>query len=145
MRTICIPAMVLSLIFAFACKNETMKSTDAVAPIAHKEPTTLEKHGDVRIDNYFWMRLSDAQKLAKEKDAQTTQVVDYLNSENAYYEEVTDYTKDFQESLFQEMKGRIKEDDSSVPYKDNGYYYITRYEVGKQYPIFSRINHVRCQ
>lgn len=138
MRTICIPAMVLSLIFAFACKNETMKSTDAVAPIAHKEPTTLEKHGDVRIDNYFWMRLSDAQKLAKEKDAQTTQVVDYLNSENAYYEEVTDYTKDFQESLFQEMKGRIKEDDSSVPYKDNGYYYITRYEVGKQYPIFSR-------
>ena len=138
MRTISIPAMVLSLIFAFACKNETMKSTDAVAPIAHKEPTTLEKHGDVRIDNYFWMRLSDAQKLAKEKDAQTTQVVDYLNSENAYYEEVTDYTKDFQESLFQEMKGRIKEDDSSVPYKDNGYYYITRYEVGKQYPIFSR-------
>ena len=138
MRTISIPAMVLSLIFAFACKNETMKSTDAKAPIAHKEPTTLEKHGDVRIDNYFWMRLSDEQKLAKEKDTQTTQVVDYLNSENTYYEEVTAYTKDFQESLFQEMKGRIKEDDSSVPYKDNGYYYSTRYEVGKQYPIYSR-------
>ncbi|WOC41325.1 S9 family peptidase [Polaribacter sp. HL-MS24] len=115
-----------------------MKSTDAKAPIAHKEPTTLEKHGDVRIDNYFWMRLSDEQKLAKEKDTQTTQVVDYLNSENTYYEEVTAYTKDFQESLFQEMKGRIKEDDSSVPYKDNGYYYSTRYEVGKQYPIYSR-------
>ena len=130
--------MVISLIFAVACKNQTMKSTDAKAPIAHKEPTKLEKHGDVRIDNYFWMRLSDEQKLAKEKDKQTTSVVDYLNSENTYYEEVTAYTQNFQETLFQEMKGRIKEDDSSVPYKDNGYFYITRYKTGKQYPIYSR-------
>jgi len=138
MRKICIPAMVISLIFAVACKNQTMKSTDAKTPIAHKEPTKLEKHGDVRIDNYFWMRLSDEQKLAKEKDEQTTSVVDYLNSENNYYEEVTAYTQNFQETLFQEMKGRIKEDDSSVPYKDNGYFYITRYKTGKQYPIYSR-------
>ena len=63
---------------------------------------------------------------------------DYLHAENEYYKEVLLTTKDFQETLFQEMKGRIKEDDASVPYKDNGYFYITRYETGKQYPIFSR-------
>ena len=115
-----------------------MKNTDAKFPIADKQPTELEKHGDVRIDNYFWMRLSDEQKNAEEKDEQTKKVVSYLEAENKYYEEVTGYNKDFQEKLFQEMKGRIKEDDASVPYKDNGYYYITRFETGKQYPIYSR-------
>jgi oligopeptidase B len=115
-----------------------MKSTSAQYPIAEKDPTKLEKHGDVRIDNYFWMRLSDAQKNAEVKDEQTQKVVTYLEAENEYYEKVTADTKKFQEDLFLEMKGRIKEDDSSVPYKDNGYYYITRYETGKQYPIYSR-------
>ena len=132
--------MLFSLIFTVACKNETknMKSTDAKYPVAEKQPTKLEKHGDVRVDNYFWMRLSDAQKNAETKDEQTKKVVNYLESENDYYDKVTDYTKKFQEDLFEEMKGRIKEDDSSVPYKDNGYFYITRYETGKQYPIYSR-------
>jgi len=140
MRKKIISTIVLSAIFATACKNDTktMKSTDANAPVAHKEPTKLEKHGDIRIDNYFWMRLSDEQKLAPVKDKQTQNVTDYLESENSYYEKVTAYTKNFQEKLFEEMKGRIKEDDASVPYKDNGYYYITRYETGKQYPIYSR-------
>ncbi|MGB0880237.1 MAG: S9 family peptidase [Polaribacter sp.] len=115
-----------------------MKSTDAKHPLAKKTPTKLEKHGDVRTDNYFWMRLTDEQKNAKIKDTQTTKVIDYLNAENEYYDTITSYTKTFQEDLFQEMKGRIKEDDSSVPYKDNGYFYITRYETGKQYPIYSR-------
>ena len=115
-----------------------MNSNNAKHPIAEKKPTKLEKHGDVRVDNYFWMRLSDEQKLAPIKDEQTQKVTNYLEAENAYYKEVTSYTKDFQENLFQEMKGRIKEDDSSVPYKNNGYFYNTRYEVGKQYPIYSR-------
>ncbi len=138
MRKIVIPFIVLSLTFATACKNETMKSTDAKAPVAEKQPSKLEKHGDVRIDNYFWMRLSDEQKNAIDKDAQTQKVVNYLEEENTYYKEVTAYAKPFQEELFEEMKGRIKEDDSSVPYKDNGYFYITRYETGNQYPIYSR-------
>ncbi|ARV05700.1 oligopeptidase B [Polaribacter sp. SA4-10] len=115
-----------------------MKNTDAIAPVAEKQPYKLEKHGDERIDDYFWMRLSDEQKNAENKDAQTQKVYDYLNAENKYYEENIGYTDDFQESLFQEMKGRIKEDDQSVPYKDNGYFYITRYEKGSQYPIYSR-------
>lgn len=115
-----------------------MKKIDAKAPIAEKIPTELVKHNDVRIDNYFWMRLSDKQKLSEVNNVQTQKVVDYLEAENAYYEAVTKDTKAFQEDLFEEMKARIKEDDASVPYKSNGYYYITRYEKGKQYPIYSR-------
>ncbi|MCD9611498.1 S9 family peptidase [Tenacibaculum maritimum] len=115
-----------------------MKKNNMGAPIADKEPKKLEKHGDVRIDNYFWMRLSDEQKNAAEKDSQTQKVYDYLNAENAYFDKMTFNTKDFQEELFEEMKGRIKEDDASVPYKSNGYFYITRYEKGSQYPIYSR-------
>jgi len=115
-----------------------MKSSIAKIPVAEKQPLKLEKHNDVRVDNYFWMRLSDEQKLAEIKDEQTKKVVDYLESENEYYDKVTGYTKDFQANLFKEMKGRIKEDDSSVPYKSNGYFYITRFEIGNQYPIYSR-------
>ncbi len=138
MRKIFLFTCILSLIFATACKNDNMKSTDAKAPVAKKQPTKLEMHGDVRIDNYFWMRLSDAQKLAAFKDEQSQEVINYLEAENAYYDDVTAYSKNFEEQLFEEMKGRIKEDDASVPYKNNGYYYITRYEKGMQYPIYSR-------
>ena len=132
---------VLSLIFVFACKKQQFKEMEnikAIPPMAEKQPKELEIHGDKRIDNYFWMRLSDEQKNAKKKDEQTQKVYDYLNAENAYFDQVTGHTKDFQEKLFEEMKGRIKEDDSSVPYKNKGYYYITRYEKGGQYPIYTR-------
>nr|WP_233487106.1 S9 family peptidase [Tenacibaculum sp. E3R01] len=111
---------------------------DIKAPVAEKQLTKLEKHGDIREDNYFWMRLTDEQKNAEVKDNQTQKVYDYLNAENDFYDKMTVETNDFQEQLFQEMKGRIKEDDESVPYKSNGYFYITRYEKGQQYPIFSR-------
>lgn len=96
-------------------------------PVAEKVPFELEKHGDVRVDNYYWLNNREDQN-----------VIDYLNAENAYYEEMTAHTKAFQEDLFQEMKSRIKEDDESVPYFKNGYYYITRFEKGKDYPIYSR-------
>jgi len=115
-----------------------MKKNEVVAPVAEKIFHQLEKHGDIRSDNYFWMRLSDAQKNANVKDTQTQKVVDHLNAENDYYEALTGNTKDFQEKLFEEMKGRIKEDDSSVPYKNNGYFYISSYKKGEQYPIYSR-------
>ena len=134
-----IPFLFRSLTFVTACKkNKSMKSTNAPIPVAEKQPTNLEKHGDVRIDDYFWMRLSDDQKNTAEKDVQSQKVVHYLEEENTYYKEVTKSTAPFQEVLFEEMKGRIKEDDASVPYKDNGYFYSTRYEIGKQYPIYSR-------
>lgn len=100
---------------------------EIIPPKAKKSPVKLEKHGDVRIDNYFWLRERD-----------NPEVVDYLTRENLYNEQMTAHTKGLQENLFEEMKGRIKEDDSSVPYKLNGYWYITRYEKGKDYPIYSR-------
>jgi len=128
---------VLSLIFATSCKQEQMK-IDMEAPVAEKIPKQLEKHGDVRVDNYYWMRLTDAQKTSTTPDEHTQKVLDYLNAENAYYDTITAHTKQFKEDLFQEMKSRIKEDDESVPYKSNGYFYITRYETGGQYPIYAR-------
>ena len=100
MRKIVIPFIVLSLTFATACKNKTMKSTDAKVPLATKEAKKLKKHGDLRVDDYFWMRLSDDQKNALEKDAHTKKVVSYLEEENVYYNEVTKPTKPFQEELF---------------------------------------------
>ena len=129
-------ALFFSLIFG-SCKKQEMNK-DIKVPVAEKQPTTLEKHGDIRTDDYFWMRLTDAQKNTEAKDEQTQKVYDYLNAENAYYDEMTKETKEFQEELFQEMKGRIKEDDESVPYKKDGFFYITRYEKGQQYPIYSR-------
>lgn len=128
---------VLSLTFVTSCKQETMK-VDINAPVAQKTPKELEKHGDVRVDNYYWMRLTDEQKNAKKPDEHTQKVVDYLNAENSYYDTITAHTKQLKEDLFQEMKARIKEDDESVPYKANGYFYITRYETGGQYPIYAR-------
>lgn len=121
--------LILTLIFATACKKDTpMKITDKIlAPTAEKKPKTLEKHGDVRVDNYYWLN---------EKDNE--EVIDYLERENDYYDKMTADTKEFQKSLFEEMKGRIKEDDSSVPYKYNGYWYITKYETGKDYPVYTR-------
>lgn len=132
--------LITTLVFftLISCKENSMKQSENKPPIAAKKATKLEKHGDVRTDNYFWMRLTDEQKNAEKKDEQTQKVIDYLNAENEYYKKEVEATKKFEENLFEEMKGRIKEDDESVPYKKNGYFYITRYEKGGQYPIYSR-------
>ncbi|WP_337965030.1 S9 family peptidase [uncultured Flavobacterium sp.] len=100
---------------------------DIMAPKAKEIPKTLKKHKEARIDNYFWLN-----------DRENPEVIDYLNQENAYYQSMTTHTKNLQGDLYEEMKGRIKEDDSSVPYFYNGYFYITRFETGKDYPIFAR-------
>lgn len=100
---------------------------EILPPKAKKTPKTLEFHGDVRIDNYYWMNNRD-----------NPEVIEYLNKENEYNQKMTAHTGDFQKRLFEEMKGRIKEDDESVPYKLNGYWYLTRFETGKDYPVYSR-------
>ncbi|OXA76044.1 oligopeptidase B [Flavobacterium aquidurense] len=107
--------------------NAQSMQNDISAPQAKVIPKSLKKHKETRIDNYFWLN-----------DRENSEVLDYLNQENAYYQSMTSHTKGLQESLYEEMKGRIKEDDSSVPYFYNGYYYITRFETGQDYPIFSR-------
>lgn len=104
-----------------------MTENEAKPPVAAKIPKILKAHGDERIDNYYWLN-----------EKENTEVIEYLNKENHYYNSATAHTKKFQENLFIEMKSRIKEDDESVPYKKKGYYYITRFKKGQQYPIYSR-------
>ena len=128
----------ICVIFASGCKSEIKMNKDVKTPKAEIQAKSLTIHNSTRIDNYFWMRLTDEQKTAKNKDAQTQKVEAYLNSENEYFDKVTASTNNFQEELFEEMKGRIKEDDTSVPYFRNNYFYITRFEKGSQYPIYSR-------
>ena len=117
----------ISGIFAAACQNQNSSMIALQAPIAEKHPRKLEIHGDVRTDDYYWLRESENEA-----------VLDYLRKENEYYQALTAHTLEFREQLFAEMKGRIKEDDASVPYKQNGYWYVTRYEKGLEYPIYSR-------
>lgn len=120
----------LSLIFATSINtiiSQNKMSKKIQPPIAKIIPHTLEKHKDIRIDNYYWLN-----------DRDNKEVIDYLNAENKYYEEMTAHTKDFQSELFSEMKSRIKEDDESVPYLYNEYYYISKFVTGGDYPIYSR-------
>ena len=128
----------ICIIFATGCKSDIKMNKDVKTPEAEIQAKSLTIHNSTRIDNYFWMRLTDDQKTAKNKDAQTQKVEAYLNSENEYFDKVTASTNNFQKELFEEMKGRIKEDDTSVPYFRNDYFYITRFEKGNQYPIYSR-------
>ncbi len=107
-------------------------------PVAEKIPYAIESNGNERIDNYFWMRLSDEQKNAETPDSQTVKVLAYLNAENEYEKAVMKHTEAFQEQLFEEIKERIKENDETVPYLDNGYWYQTKYFVGTEYPVMYR-------
>lgn len=112
-----------------ACERKNKKHIMPQAPIANKIPKSLSRHGDTRIDNYYWLN-----------DREDTAVINYLNAENSYREAMMAHTQIFQKQLFEEIKGRIKQTDESVPYKDNGYMYYTRFEEGKEYPIYCRKN-----
>ncbi|MEW6746644.1 MAG: S9 family peptidase [Planctomycetota bacterium] len=96
-------------------------------PVAAVVPVELEKHGHVRTDNYYWLRERD-----------NPQVMAYLEAENAYTDIMMAHTVDLQERLFEEIKGRIKQTDESVPYKEHGYFYYTRFLDGKEYPLYCR-------
>ena len=92
-----------------------------------KIPTKLEKHGHVRVDDYYWLR-----------ERENPEVIGYLNEENAYAAKEMAHAREFEEKLFAEIKGRFKQTDMSVPYKRDDYFYYTRYEEGKEYPIYAR-------
>jgi oligopeptidase B len=96
-------------------------------PVAKKIPKLLEKHGAARTDNYYWLNNREDQK-----------VIDYLNKENEYTKTILSDTEGLQEKLFNEITGRIKQTDMSVPYRQEGYYYYTRYEEGNEYPLYCR-------
>ena len=111
---------------------------NSTPPNATKNPHEMTIHGDTRVDDYYWMRLTDEQKSAIEKDSHTQEVLDYIYAENVYTQKRLKHTEKFQNDLFDEIVGRIKKDDESVPYLDNGYFYYTRYEKGKEYAIHCR-------
>ncbi len=96
-------------------------------PEAKQDPKELKMHGDVRVDPYFWLN-----------ERENPEVIAYLNQENDYTSSQLEHTEGFQEALFQEIKGRIKEDDESVPYFQDGYWYYSRFEQGKEYPLYCR-------
>ena len=104
-----------------------MNNSRLEEPKANKIDKVLSIHGDDRVDEYYW--------LSNRGDSN---VIDYLNSENQYRDDFMKDYKTLENDIFKEIKSRIKEDDSSVPYFDNGYFYYTRYEKDKQYPIYCR-------
>lgn len=125
------------ILFLFA-QNISAQNMKNTAPKARKQAHTISIHGDDRVDNYFWMRLSDEQKEAEQADAQTQEVLDYLNAENAYLKAELAHTEKLQEKLFKEITARLKPDERSVPYTKNGFEYYTRFEEGQDYAYYCR-------
>jgi oligopeptidase B len=122
-----------------ACTTSTQETmNDVQPPIAEKVPHEVTLHGNSHIDYYHWMRLTDTQINAISKDEQTQKVITFLNSENDYLKTKLKHTEALQEKLYSEIVGRIKQTDESVPYKENGYWYYTRFEEGQEYPIYCR-------
>jgi oligopeptidase B len=103
------------------------ESKEMTAPVAEKIKKELTIHDDTRVDNYFWM-----------KDREDQKVVAHLESENKYTQGKLKHTEALQASLYDEIVGRIKQTDESVPYMSNGYLYYTRYEEGQEYAIYCR-------
>jgi len=125
----CFFIVAFTITFASGCKTnpDTMSSTQIVPPLVEAIPYQHKIHDHIRVDPYYWLN-----------QRENTEVLDYLDRENDYYQKMTAHTQPLQKQLYKEMRGRIKEDDTSVPYFYNGYWYITRFEEGKNYPIYSR-------
>ena len=120
--------LIVCLIFAIACNTTMELPLKSISPpSAKKIPSKLTKFESVRVDNYFWLNNRD-----------NPEVIDYLEKENDYYEKMTSHTKSFQQEIFKEIKDKIKEDEESVPYFLNGYWYVTKFEKEKNYPIYIR-------
>lgn len=107
--------------------SQGMNITGLEVPVAAEKPHQITIHGHTRVDNYFWLN-----------QREDPEVLAYLEAENAYLEKVMAPLADLKEGLFQEMKGRIKEEDESVPYEDGNYLYYSKYVEGGEYPVFCR-------
>ena len=113
-------------------------------PIRHVPPIAIQKikvitvHGHTRHDAYYWMRLTETQRITVPHDEHTQEVIAHLAAENAYSDAILAPVAGLREQLYEEIKGRIKETDLSVPYRENGYWYHHRYEEGKEYPVHVR-------
>ena len=110
----------------------------AAAPAARKRPFEIEQHGVNRTDNYAWMRDRNWQEVLRDPETLDADIREHLEAENAYYEQATGELKQLREQLFDEMRGRIKEDDTTVPSPDGKFAYAVRHREGGEYPIFVR-------
>ncbi len=120
-------SIIISFIVFISSNHLSRSQMEITYPVPEKKPKELAIHGDVRIDNYYWLR-----------ERENSEVIKYLKDENAYTEWVMKDTKELQDKLYNEIIGRIKQTDMSVPYKDNGYFYYSRYEEKKEYPVYCR-------
>lgn len=103
------------------------KKNTMTPPSAKQIKKELTLHGDTRTDNYYWLN-----------DRENDEVIAYLEAENAYTKAMMEHTEELQLALYDEIVGRIKQTDMSVPYKRNGYYYYSRFEEGREYPLYCR-------
>lgn len=116
----------------------SMSQGRPVAPVAKKIPVTIEQLGRTRVDEYQWMKDDNWQAVLRDPSLIKADVKEHLTAENAYREAMMASTVPLQAQMFEEMKGRIKEDDSSVPAPDGPWAYYTRYRTGDQHPLFCR-------
>lgn len=122
-----LPVIASLITMMVSCQSTEEGEKNMKPPIAEKKPHEMTIHGHTRTDDYFWL-----------KERENPDVIKYLEEENGYTAAALSDTKQFQDNLYKEMRGRIKEDDESVPYLDNGYYYYTRYEEGREYRLHCR-------
>ncbi len=131
-KSILIPIISFSIVSCNSSSlnnNENQKSNmkTTPVPVCKKQAKSLSIHDHERIDNYYWLN-----------DRENKDVIEYLNAENDYTSKIMKSTEKFQTDLYKELRGRIKEEDQSVPYFYNGYHYITKYNKGSEHPIYSR-------
>jgi oligopeptidase B len=118
--------------------NEPFTHLTTTPPVAEKRPVAIEQHGVKRIDNYAWLRDEEWQEVLRDPGTLDADIRAHLETENTYYEEATDDLEVLREQLFEEMRGRIKEDDSTVPAAHGNFAYAVRFREGGEYPIFVR-------
>ena len=121
------PIFLLLFFMGSGCSERQEAVKTMKPPVAERIEKELTIHGHTRVDNYYWL-----------KEPENPKVIEYLKAENEYKEAVLKHTEDFQKKLFDEIVGRIKQTDMSVPFKESGYYYYTRFEEGKEYPVYCR-------
>lgn len=121
-----------------ACSQPAQAKAAPVAPVAKKIPKTITQLGRVREDEYQWIKDARWQDVLKDPSVLQDDIREYLTAENTYFTEMMGDTAALRDKLFEEMKGRIKQDDSSVPAVDGAYAYLRRFAAGQSHPIYAR-------
>jgi oligopeptidase B len=136
-RQSALPVVAVAVLLLAACaggarpkpESDSMPPTAPVPPIAATRPFEVESPHGMRVDEYYWLRDDTRSK---------PEVIAYLEAENAYKAAMTAHTKPLEDKVYGEIVARIKQDDSTVPYRKRGHWYYVRFETGKEYPVYAR-------